>query len=148
MCYRSIVLPITFFLIALTSISQEAVELTPQEIEEYTEQSKQIIHFLEGTLNFLGDDTQLPSDKDVIINNSFLKFFKDDEVQIEDDLDENREISLNKDVQAYLKDVDFFFHDVTFSYAIEKVDQLVNDNGEVYFKVTMNRNLKDHGNSN
>jgi len=142
MRYRSIVLPITFFLIALTSVSQETVELTPQEMKEYTEQSKQIIHFLEGTLNFLGDDSQLPSDKDVIINNSFLKFFKDDEVQIEDDLDENREISLNKDVQAYLKDVDFFFHDVTFSFAIEKVDQLVNDNGEVYFKVTMNRNLK------
>ncbi len=38
--------------------------------------------------------------------------------------------------------MDFFFHNVTFSFAIEKVDQLVNDNGEVYFKVTMNRNLK------
>ena len=142
MRYRSVVLPIAFLLIALASISQETVELTPLEIEEYTEQSKQIIYFLEGTLNFLGDDSQLPSDKDVIINNSYLKFFKDDKVQIEDDLDENREISLNKDVQAYLKDVDFFFHDVTFSFAIEKVDQLVNDNGEVYFKVTMNRNLK------
>ncbi len=122
--------------------AQEPVELTPEETEEYTEQSKQIIHFLEGTLNFLGDDNQLPSDKDIIINSSYLKFFKDDEVQVEDDLDENREIPINKDVQAYLKDIDFFFKEVTFAFTIDKVEQLVNEKGDIYFKVTMNRNLK------
>lgn len=142
MRYRSIVLLITLLLFQLAVSSQETVELTPLQLEEYTEQSKQIIQFLEGTLNFLGDDTQLPSDKDVIINESYLKFFRDDEVQIEDDLDENREISLSKDVQAYLKDIDFFFNEVTFTFNIEKVEQLVNDQGELYFKVTMNRNLK------
>jgi Leucine-rich repeat (LRR) protein len=142
MRYRSIVLLFTCLFLQLTVISQEKHELTPQQVEEYTEQSKQIIQFLEGTLNFLGDDTQLPSDKDVIINESYLKFFRDDEVQIEDDLDENREISLSKDVQAYLKDVDFFFNEVTFTFYIEKVEQLVNDQGDLYFKVTMNRHLE------
>lgn len=142
MRYRSIVVLLTVLFIQLAANSQETVELTPQQLEEYTEQSKQIVQFLEGTLNFLGDDTQLPSDKDVIFNESFLKFFRDDEVQIEDDLDENREISLSKDVQAYLKDVDFFFNEVTFTFNFEKVEQLVNDNGELYFKVTMNRNLQ------
>ena len=142
MCYRSIVLLFTFLFIELAANSQETPELTPQQVEEYTEQSKQIIQFLEGTLNFLGDDTQLPSDKDVIINESYLKFFRDDEVQVEDDLDENREISLSKDVQAYLKDIDFFFNEVTFTFNIEKVEQLVNDNGDLYFKVTMNRHLQ------
>lgn len=142
MRYRSIVLLFTFFSILFTAVSQETVELTPQQVEEYTEQSKQIIQFLEGTLNFLGDDTQLPSDKDVIINESYLKFFRDDEVQVEDDLDENREISLSKDVQAYLKDVDFFFNNVTFTFNIEKVEQQVNDNGQLFFKVTMNRHLQ------
>ncbi|MCB2207333.1 MAG: hypothetical protein KQH67_03465 [Bacteroidetes bacterium] len=142
MRYRSIVLLFTCFSILFTAVSQETVELTPQQVEEYTEQSKQIIQFLEGTLNFLGDDTQLPSDKDVIINESYLKFFRDDEVQVEDDLDENREISLSKDVQAYLKDVDFFFNSVTFTFNIEKVEQQVNDNGQLFFKVTMNRHLQ------
>lgn len=142
MRYRSIVLLFTYVCFHFAAISQETAKLTPQQIEEYTEQSKQIIQFLEGTLNFLGDDTQLPSDKDIIITESYLKFFRDDEVQIEDDLDENREISISKDVQAYLKDIDFFFNEVTFTFNIEKVEQLVNDNGEFYFKVTMNRNLK------
>ena len=142
MRYRQIVLLIAILSLAVGSSAQEQEEITPQQTEEYTEQSKQIIHFLEGTLNFLGDDTQLPSDKDVIINSSYLKFFKDDKVQIEDDLDENREIQISKDVQAYLKDIDFFFKEVTFTFNIDKVEQLVNEKGEIYFKVTMNRNLK------
>ncbi|RLD84579.1 MAG: leucine-rich repeat domain-containing protein, partial [Bacteroidetes bacterium] len=137
MRYRQIVLLIAILSLAVGSSAQEQEEITPQQTEEYTEQSKQIIHFLEGTLNFLGDDTQLPSDKDVIINSSYLKFFKDDKVQIEDDLDENREIQISKDVQAYLKDIDFFFKEVTFTFNIDKVEQLVNEKGEIYFKVTM-----------
>ena len=142
MFYRQIVLLVFILSFAFLLDAQEPVELSPKETEEYTEQSRQIIHFLEGTLNFLGDDTQLPSDKDVIINSSYVKFFKDEEVQIEDDLDENREIPISKDVQAYLKDVDFFFREVTFTFNIERVEQLVNEKGEVYYKVTMNRNLK------
>ena len=142
MRYRTVTFLFSLLFIHLTSVPQETAELTPQQLEEYTEQSKQIIYFLEGTLNFLGDDTQLPSDKDVIINESYLKFFRDNEVQIEDDLDENREIPLSKDVQAYLKDVDFFFNSATFTFHIEKVEQLVNQNGQLYFKVTMNRHLQ------
>jgi len=142
MRYRSIVLLFICLSVHFAAVTQETVELTPQQVEEYTEQSKQIIHFLEGTLNFLADDTQLPSDKDVIINESYLKFFRDDEVQIEDDLDENREISLSKDVQAYLKDVDFFFNSATFTFNIDKVEQQVSDQGQFFFKVTMNRHLQ------
>lgn len=122
--------------------AQDIVSLTPDEISAYEEQSQQLIQFLEGTLNFLGDPKEVPSEKDIIINQSFIKIFQSDETQIEDDLDPKRMMALNKDVQAYLKDVDFFFKTVTFSFEINALDQLVNDNGQMVFKITLNRNLK------
>lgn len=143
MYIKGITLLAFFIFISSWSVkSQEAVSLTPEEIEGYTEQSKQLVHFLEGTLNFLGDPNEVPSEKDIIINQSFAKIFQSDETQIEDDLDPNRMLALNKDVQAYLKDVDFFFKKVQFSFEINAVDQLVNDNGQMVFKISLNRNLK------
>lgn len=126
----------------ITAWSQETVSLTPEEVEGYTEQSKQLIQFLEGTLNFLGDPNEVTSEKDIIINQSYAKIFQSDETQVEDDLDPNREMALNKDVQAYLKDIDFFFKKVHFTFEINAVDQLVSDNGQLVFKVTLNRHLK------
>lgn len=133
------VLILTFFSIAK---SQNTVQLSADEIESYTKQSKQIIKYLEGTLNFLGDKTEFTSEKEVIINESYLKIFVDDKVQIEDDLDENREIALSKDVQAYLKDVDFFYKEVIFNFEINSVENFVNEKGQIYFKASVNRNLK------
>ncbi len=49
-----------------------------------------------------------PADKDVLVTQSYTKIFRDPKVQVEDDLDEGRKTITNKDVQAYLKDVDFF----------------------------------------
>lgn len=133
---------ILLIVISWSNRAQESASLTPEEIDDYSEQSKQLIYFLEGTLNFLGDPNEVPSEKDIIINQSYAKMFQDDETQVEDDLDPNRDMALNKDVQAYLKDVDFFFDQVRFSFEINAVDQLVNDNGQLVFKVTLNRNLK------
>jgi len=117
---------ITFFTILLIMLSwlgkaQDAVSLTPDEITAYEEQSKQLIQFLEGTLNFLGDAKEVPAEKDIIINQSYAKIFESDETQIEDDLDPNREMALNKDVQAYLKDVDFFCPALDNQCTIRKV---------------------------
>ncbi len=139
---RIILISILLTGFSLVNKAQEAVSLTTEEIDEYKEQSKQLIQFLEGTLNFLGDPREVPSEKDIIINQSFVKIFQSDETQIEDDLDPNRMMALNKDVQAYLKDVDFFFTEVQFSFEINAVDQLVNDNGQMVFKISLNRNLK------
>lgn len=130
-----------FILVIATAKPQETVTLTPEEIENYTEQSKELIQFLEGTLNFLGDPNEVTSEKDIIINQSYAKMFQSNETQIEDDLDPHREMALNKDVQAYLKDVDFFFKRAHFTFEINSIDQLVNDNGQMVFKVTLNRNL-------
>lgn len=123
-------------------IAQSDSTLTVEQINEYSIQSKQLISYLEGTLNFLGDPDELPSDKDMIINSSFLKIFANGKVQIEDDLDENRELPLNKDVQAYLKDIDFFYKKVKFGFEIEETEQLVTDSGIIVFKLTLNRHLE------
>ncbi|HJN06825.1 MAG TPA: hypothetical protein QF480_09435 [Bacteroidales bacterium] len=133
-----------FYIIFFSSycIAQSDSTLTLEQINHYSDQSKQLISYLEGTVNFLGDPNELPSDKDMIINNSFLKIFASDKVQIEDDLDENRKLPLNKDVQAYLKDIDFFYKKVNFGFEIEKTEQLVTDSGVIVFKFTLNRHLE------
>ena len=66
------------------------------------------VRFLEFLLNTLGDAQSSARDKDVIIRESYLKIFRDGKVQIEDDLLADRKVVTNKDVQAYLKDIEFF----------------------------------------
>ena len=123
------------------ALAQDKQDQHPEEIENYNEQVKRLIGFMEFSLNTLGDAEIPTREKEVIINESYLKAFRDNEVQIEDDLDENREMVTHKAVQAYLKDVDFFFRKVEFDYTIQDIQSLVNDEGELYFKVTANRSL-------
>ena len=117
------------------------VKLSAGEVASYKEQSKMMINYLEGTLNFLGDPEEIIAEKEIIINESYLKIFQNAEVQIEDDLDENRLVPLRKDVQAYLKDIIFFYKQVRFNFEVTAVEQLVSNNGEIVFKVTVNRKL-------
>jgi len=122
--------------------AQDTTQVAASEMENNISQSRELVNFLEGTLNFLGDSTEVPSEKDIIINQSYLKIFQSDETQIEDDLDPDREMPMMKDVQAYLKDVVFFFKEVKFTFQINDVQPLIGQNGETVFKVTLNRNLK------
>ena len=131
-----------FTLIPLGLLAQADSTVSVEQIAEYEKQTRQMIRYLEGTLNFIGDPNELPSDKDIIFSESYLKLFADDEVQIEDDLDENREQPLNKDVQAYLKDIDFFYKKVKFGFEIEKTEQIVTDSNGIVFKITLNRHLE------
>lgn len=138
---------IVFLIVVLSSFSplkaQEKVRLlSADEVAAYKEQSKMMISYLEGTLNFLGNPEEVISEKEIIINNSFLKIFRDPEVQIEDDLDENRDVPLRKDVQAYLKDIIFFYKKAQFTMEVTSVDQIVGEEGEIVFKAIINRNLK------
>ena len=143
MRFRIILLTvISLIVFSGNNIAQNDSILTAEEINSYSVQSKQLVSYLEGTLNFLGDSDELPSDKDIIFNESFLKVFASDKVQVEDDLDENREMPLNKDVQAYLKDIDFFYKNVNFTLDVEKIEQLVTDSGIIVFKLTLNRHLE------
>ena len=139
---RQITLLLGFIFFGLFIQAQDEPQLTAEEIASYSEQSKQMVKYLEGTLNFLGDPNNVASEKDIIINQSFLKMFESDEVQIEDDLDENREIAISKDVQAYLKDIVFFYKKVTFSFEVNAVEQFINEKNQIYFKVTATRELQ------
>ena len=135
------ILLVTGLFLAPGIFAQKPQKLTPEEIKSYTDQCKNMIQYLEGTFNFLGDSTQVPAEKEIIINDSYLKIFQSDETQIEDDLDPDREVPIMKDVQAYLKDIVFFFKNVKFKFEVTGVTPLVGENGETVFKVTMNRNL-------
>ena len=119
-----------------------AESIPEEEMESYRQQASQIVKFLESTLNFLADKSNTVKEKETIINESYGKFFWDDEVQVEDDLDEKRLVPLYKDVQAYLTDVDFFFKNATFSYQVQDVRVMSTSAGKTFFKVTANRSLK------
>ena len=116
--------------------------LNAEEIEQYSSDAEKLVSFLEYTFNTIGSPEVPVKEKDIIINQSFTKFFESDKVQIEDDLDENRETPVNKDVQAYLKDIDFFFKQVVFQFTIEQIEHQVNEKNQLFFKVTFNRNLQ------
>lgn len=115
--------------------------LTDKDIEEYEEQVGQMVHYLQETLNFIGDPTISINEKDIIFKESYSKIFRDDKVQVEDDLDDHRGTSINKDVQAYLKDVDFFYDNIIFNFDVQSVTPQTNDLGETYFKVSMIRTI-------
>jgi len=117
--------------------------LFAQEKEE--QQVRDIISFLEYMLNTLGDPATSARDKDVIVNESYAKVFRDSTVQVEDDLDENRDVITNKDVQAYLKDVEFFFKKAHFEFEWQGMEVSENEDGETYYKVELLRNLEAIG---
>lgn len=123
-------------------LSAQQTALNQAEINNYRQEAERMVSYFEGTVNFLGSSGEVAAEKDIIINDSYLKIFPDQETQIEDDLDERRQTPLNKDVQAYLKDIMFFYKSVSFSFDIVKVDQQINQNNQVYFKVTTNRSLQ------
>lgn len=124
-----------------TVYAQETTDTISLSSEEYINQAREMVVYLEGTLNFLGDPSATVQEKEIVINESYSKIFKDAEVQVEDDLDENRKTSISKDIQAYMKDIDFFFTEARFTFDIQKVEQLLNANNETYFKVSLIRKL-------
>lgn len=133
-------LSLCLIFISTHSSAQQTIEQT--EIAEQKEKVKDIVAFLEYVLNTLGSKSTSARDKDVIINQSYTKIFRDSKVQIEDDLDENRDVITNKDVQAYLKDVEFFFKQAKFDFTIEDISHYVDEDGELFFKVSLIRHLQ------
>ena len=103
---------------------------------------RDIVAFLEYMLNTLGSSGTPIRDKEVLITESYSKIFRDSKVQIEDDLDEERKVITNKDVVAYLKDVNFFFSNVRFEFVIEDIKSSTMPNGQYFYKVSSTRNLK------
>lgn len=113
----------------------KAQKLNADEVKQYTEECNDLVGYLEFSLNAIGDNELTPKEKDIIISESYLKLFKNAKVQIEDDLVAEREAVTNKDVQAYLKDVDFFFNRVTFSYKVLSTSLMQDENDHDFFKI-------------
>ncbi|HEY8510899.1 MAG TPA: leucine-rich repeat domain-containing protein [Cyclobacteriaceae bacterium] len=128
-----------FLLVVVAFATAKAQKPNPAEHEQKV---RDIVQFLQYVLNTIGSKETSARDKDVLIRESYTKIFRDSKVQIEDDLDENRSVITNKDVQAYLKDVDFFFEDAAFEFNIRNIKGEVNANGELFYKVTTARNLR------
>ncbi|MEI7982314.1 MAG: leucine-rich repeat domain-containing protein, partial [Bacteroidota bacterium] len=120
----------------------KAGRIPASKIDTFRLQVIPLVKFYESTLNFLADKRNPVNEKQTVITQSYLKFTWDEEVQVEDDLDDNRLVPLYKDMSAYLSDVDFFFRGAKFQYAIQDVSLMANQDGLNYFRVTANRNLK------
>ncbi|MEP6733932.1 MAG: leucine-rich repeat domain-containing protein [Chryseolinea sp.] len=129
-------------LICLASVMTYAQQVK-NEVKQHEQQVRDMVKFLEYILNTLGSRTTSAQDKDIMVTESFTKIFRDSKVQVEDDLVEKRNVITNKDVQAYLKDVDFFFDDVKFEFNIKDIKGSTNASGKLYYKVSIVRNM--HG---
>lgn len=119
----------------------QAQKLSKEEAARYDTEIRTMLDYLEETLNFIGDSTATAMEKEIIFTESWSKIFIDDKVQIEDDLDVNRKTPINKDVQAYLKDIDFFFKWANFEFDVQSIANNQREDGTVYFKVTLSRHL-------
>ncbi|ELR68896.1 Leucine-rich repeat protein [Fulvivirga imtechensis AK7] len=113
-----------------------AVAQTDEEKQKVTE----LMKFMEFTLNTLGNPEVAVNDKNTIIDQSYLKIYTSANVQVEDDLTK-RQVSINKGIQAYLKDVDILFKDIKFKFDINNIEKLTSSGQQEYFKVTYNSTI-------
>ena len=139
---RTLILVLCFLtLVATAQKKKQNNGLTKEELAVYETEITKMVNYLQETLNFIGDPEQTAQEKEIVFSQSYTKIFQDAKVQIEDDLDTKRNTNLSKDVQAYLKDIDFFFQYATFKFDIQSIASLNKEDGSPYFKVTMNRRL-------
>lgn len=116
--------------------------LTVSEIEEYEQQVRGLVSFFQFMCNAIGDSYSTPKEKDIVITQTYLKAFRDGEVQVEDDLVDNRRTVTNKNIQAYFKDIDFFFTEARFDFHVESIEHYLTEDGTFYFRVHTHRNLQ------
>lgn len=131
--------------LVLCSVAKGNAQADKSLLSTWTPQLEGMVRFFQYSLNLLGSDSIPAGDKEIIINESYLRIFRDAEVQIEDDLLENRREITNKNVQAYLRDVDFFFEHVQFKYHIIDIRLEVNEKGAPYFRIETKRTLEGLG---
>ncbi len=64
---KLIILTIIFVnFLSMGTAAQEDTTFSQKQIDEYETQTRQMVKYLEGTLNFIGDPGELPADKDII----------------------------------------------------------------------------------
>ncbi|MHA7129417.1 leucine-rich repeat domain-containing protein [Algoriphagus namhaensis] len=142
------ILAIAFLCMTPISLMGQTIKgYTKEEIKEFSEKVEDQVRFLEYLLNTIGGEDTPARDKDVVIRESYLKIFRDGQVQVEDDLLMDRKVVTNKDVTAYLKDIEFFFKKADFKFKVREVKPSQKENGEVFFLVSLDRTLTATQNS-
>ncbi|MEB2779816.1 leucine-rich repeat domain-containing protein [Algoriphagus sp. C2-6-M1] len=145
---KSIYLTLFLFCLSFSGIAQTIKGYTKAEIDDYSAKVEDQIRFLEYLLNTIGSAETQARDKDVVIRESYLKIFRDGEVQVEDDLLLDRKVVTNKNVTAYLKDIEFFYKDVNFKFKIREVKANQKENGDVFFTASLDRTITAIGINN
>jgi len=136
--YTFLILPC---LLCSVLFAQKPVVNDP-EVEAYKSEAAELVSFLQFIMNTIGSAESTARDKETIIKDSYAKIFKNAQVQIEDDLIEDRSVITQKDVQAYLKDIDFFYKEASFEFSVENIEDKLNQYGEMYLLISMSRHLK------
>jgi len=144
---RAYIILFIFFCFNVSGFSQNIKGYTQDEIKDFTGKVEDQVRFLEYLLNTVGSEETSARDKDVVIRESYLKIFRDGQVQVEDDLLMDRKVVTNKEVTAYLKDIEFFFNNVNFKFKIREVKPSQKENGDVFFVVSMDRTITATGKS-
>lgn len=143
---RQLLFLLLLFLGINTSVfSQDLGDYSKADLKELTQKVEDQVQFLEFFLNTLGSKDTPARDKDVIIRESYKKIFRDGKVQVEDDLLLDRKVITNKDVTAYLKDIEFFFNEASFKFKIRETKPFLRENGELSFLVSMDRTMNAIG---
>ncbi|MBL6445178.1 hypothetical protein JMN32_02590 [Fulvivirga sp. 29W222] len=126
--------------ILMIAMLLSSINIANAQSDEEKVKVSELMKFLEFTLNTLGDPEVAVGDKKTITDQSYLKIFQDENVQIEDDLSE-RKVSINKNIQSYLQDVDILFKEVKFQFDISKIEKHTTAAQKDYFKVTFMRTI-------
>jgi Leucine-rich repeat (LRR) protein len=144
---KNIFLIILLGLFSSIAQAQTIKGYTKEEIQEFTVKVEDQVRFLEFLLNTVGSSETPARDKDVVIRESYLKIFRDANVQVEDDLLLDRKVVTNKSVTAYLKDIEFFYKNISFKFKIREIKPGEKDNGDIFFLVSLDRTFDAIGNS-
>ncbi|WP_375583622.1 leucine-rich repeat domain-containing protein [Cyclobacterium xiamenense] len=138
---RSISFLLMLFFYTQVALTQDLGEYSKQEIKDFSQQAEDQVRFLQYFLNTVGSSETSARDKDVIIRESYKKIFRDEQVQVEDDLLTDRKVITNKNIVSYLKDIEFFFKDAAFEFKVKEIKPKLNDQEELFFEVSLDRTL-------
>ena len=138
---KKLAFSVLFLLISGAGFSQSIKGYTKDEIDKYSTKVEDQVRFLEYLLNTIGSKETSSRDKDVVIRESYLKIFRDGQVQVEDDLLLDRKVVTNKDVTSYLKDIEFFYKDIAFKFKVRDVKPYQKEDGQVYFVVALDQTI-------
>lgn len=125
-----------YLLYVLLMISGVLTAPAQEDNDPNIEKVKGLVSYYKFMLNTVGGQRASMTEKETVINSSYDKVFRDPEVQVEDDLSLERSAIVNKNVQAYLRDVDFFFREITFDFTDIEVSRETTETGNPYYLVS------------